>query len=154
MPRTPYGMARLVERMRLEPRINLVFNGQCDAAFAVYQECLGGTVTFRLTWGDSPMADQAPAEWRDKVLHATLSVGATVFHGGDVLPGSYARPQGFQLQINLDDVAVAERVFAGLAEGGQVTVALQQTFWAERFGSLVDRFGIPWSINCGEREGP
>lgn len=139
--------------MALEPRISLVFNGDCDAAFAVYQECLGGTVTFRLTWGKSPMAEQAPAEWRDKVLHATLTVGATVFHGGDAVPGSYERPQGFQLNINLDDVVVAERVFARLAEGGRVTLPLQQTFWAQRFGSLVDRFGIPWAINCGERAG-
>ena len=60
----------------LEPRISLTFNGECDAAFTLYQQCLGVTVTFRLTWGDSPMADQAPADWRDKILHATLTVGA------------------------------------------------------------------------------
>ncbi len=119
----------------------------------MYQECLGGTATFRLTWGDSPMAQQAPVEWRNKILHATLTVGATVFHGGDAVPGSYESPQGFQLQLNLDDATEAERVFSRLAEGGQVTVPLQQTFWAERFGAVVDRFGIPWAINCGEREG-
>ena len=61
--------------MQIEPRISLVFNGDCDAAFTLYQQCLEGAVTFRLTWGDSPMADQAPAEWRDKILHATLKVG-------------------------------------------------------------------------------
>lgn len=138
--------------MRIEPRISLVFNGECDAAFTLYQQCLEGTVTFRLTWGDSPMADQAPPEWRDKILHATLTVGGAVLHGGDVLPGGYERPQGFQLQLNLDDAAAAERVFARLAEGGRVTVPLQQTFWAQRFGAVVDRFGIPWGINCGERE--
>jgi hypothetical protein len=93
--------------MRIEPRISLVFNGECDAAFTLYQQCLGGTVTFRLTWGDSPMADQAPAEWRDKILHATLMVGGTALSGGDVLPGQYERPQGFQLQLNLDDAAAA-----------------------------------------------
>lgn len=137
--------------MTLEPRISLVFDGDCDAAFAVYQESLGGTVTFRLTWGDSPMARGAPAEWRDKVLHATLAVGAAVLHGGDAAPGSYEQPRGFQLQLNLDDATAAERVFSLLAEGGYVTVPLQQTFWAERFGAIVDRFGIPWAINCGER---
>ncbi len=118
--------------MTLEPRISLVFNGDCDAAFAVYQECLGGTVTFRLTWGDSPMAQQAPIEWRDKILHATLNVGATVVHGSDAIPGSYESPRGFQLQLNLNDASAAERVFSRLAKGGQVTVPLQQTFWAER----------------------
>jgi PhnB protein len=138
--------------MRIKPCISLVFNGECDAAFTLYQQCLGGTMTFRLTWGDSPMADQAPPEWRHKILHATLTVGGTVLYGGDVLPGRYERPQGFQLQLNLDDPAAAERVFTWLAEGGRVTVPLQQTFWAQRFGAVVDRFAIPWGINCGERE--
>jgi PhnB protein len=135
--------------MKLEPRISLVFNGECDQAFTLYQQCLGGTV-FRLTWGDSPMANQAPVEWRDKILHATLTVNGTAISGGDVLPGQYERPQGFQLQLNLDDVTAAERIFAQLADGGHVTVPLQQTFWAQRFGAVVDRFGIPWGINCGE----
>ena len=136
--------------MRIEPRISLVFNGECDAAFTLYQQCLGGTLTFRMTWGDSPMAGQAPPEWHDKILHATLEVGDTSFSGGDILPAQYERPQGFQVQLNLDDAAAAERVFAGLAEGGQVTVPLQETFWAKRFGAVVDRFGIPWGINAGE----
>jgi PhnB protein len=136
--------------MRIEPRLSLVFNGECDAAFTIYQQCLGGTLTFRLTWGDSPMADQAPAKWRDKILQATLTVGDTAISGGDVLPGQYERPQGFQLQINLDDAAAAERIFAQLADGGRVTTPLQKTFWAQRFGAVVDRFGVPWGINCGE----
>lgn len=97
------------------------------------------------------MAQQAPVEWRDKIVHATLNVGATVLHGGDAAPGSYETPQGFQLQLNLDDATAAERLFSRLAEGGQVTVPLQQTFWAKEFGAVVDRFGIPWAINCGER---
>jgi PhnB protein len=135
--------------MQIEPRISLSFNGECDAAFTLYQQCLGGTVTFRLAWGDSPMADQAPPEWRDKILHATLTLGGTALSGADVL--SYQRPQGFQIQLNLDDVAAAERIFTQLAEGGEVTVPLQQTFWAQRFGAVVDRFGVPWSVNCGEQ---
>ena len=137
--------------MKIEPRISLVFNGECDAAFTLYRQFLGGTVA-RLTWGDSPMADQAPAEWRDKILQATLTVGGTAISGGDVLPGQYERPQGFQLQLDLDDAAAAERIFTQLADGGRVLVPLQQTFWAQRFGEVVDRFGIPWGINCGERQ--
>ena len=138
--------------MQIEPSISLVFNGECDAAFTLYQQCLGGTVTFRLTWGDSPMADQAPAEWRDKILQVTLTIGGTAISGGDILPGQYERPQGFQLQLNLNDVAATERIFTRLADGGRVTVPLQQTFWALRFGAVVDRFGIPWAINSGERD--
>jgi PhnB protein len=136
--------------MRITPSISLMFNGDCDAAFALYQQCFGATVTFRMTWGESPMAHTAPPEWHDKVMHATLSIGDAVIYGGDPLTGTYKRPQGFQLQLNLTDVAAAERIFALLAEGGEVTVALQQTFWAQRFGSVIDRFAIPWAINCGE----
>ena len=137
--------------MQIEPRISLIFNGECDAAFTLYQQCLGGTVTFRLAWGDSPMADQAPAEWRDKILHATFTLGSTALSGADVLPGAYRHPPGFQVQLNFDDVAAAERIFTQFAEGGEVTVPLQQTFWAQRFGAVVDRFGVPWSFNCGEQ---
>ena len=138
--------------MRVEPRISLIFNGDCDVAFALYEQCFGGAVTSRVSWGDSPMADQAPAEWRDKILHATLTIGGAAISGGDVLPGVYKSPQGFQLQLNLDDAAAAERIFTQLADGGLVTVPLQQSFWAQRFGEVVDRFGIPWAINCGDRE--
>ena len=56
------------------------------------------------------------------------------------------------MQLNLDDAAAAERIFAQLADGGEVTLPLQKTFWAQRFGAVVDRFGIPWGINCGERD--
>ena len=136
--------------MHIEPRISLTFDGECDAAFALYQQCFGGTVTFRLTWGDSPMADQATPEWHGKIAHATLTVDGTSISGADVLPGAYQHPRGFQIQLNLDNAATAERIFAQLADGGEVTVPLQQTFWALRFGAVVDRFGIPWAINCGE----
>jgi PhnB protein len=139
--------------MQITPSISLVFNGECDAAFALYRQCFGGDVTFRMTWGDSPMSGAAPAEWHDRIMHATFAVGGAVLYGGDALPGNYERPQGFQLQLNLDDVAAAERIFALLAEEGRVTLPLQQTFWAQRFGQVVDRFGIPWAINCGEGQG-
>jgi PhnB protein len=74
-------------------------------------------------------------------------MGGTAFSGADVLPGVYERPQGFQVQLNLDDAAAAERIFTQLADGGRVTVPLQQTFWAQRFGAVVDRFGTPWGIS-------
>jgi PhnB protein len=135
--------------MRIEPRINLYFNGTCDAAFALYAQCFGGTI-FRLTWGDSPMAGQAPPEWHEKVVHATLTIDGGAISGGDVLPGLYRQPQGFELHVNLDDTAAAERIFTQLSDGGEVTVPLQETFWARRFGSVIDRYGVPWSINCGE----
>jgi PhnB protein len=132
--------------MKLNPQ--LVFSGQCEAAFRLYERCLGGKITFMLTWGNSPMVDQAPAEWRDKIYHATLTVGDNVLSGGDPAPEQYEQPKGFSLILGLNDPADAERIFDALAENGTVQMPIQKTFWAVRFGVVVDQFGIPWAINC------
>jgi PhnB protein len=71
-----------------------------------------------------------------------------VITGGDVRPDRYEQPRGFAVVLEMDDAAAAERVFEALAANGRIEMPLQQTFWAERFGFLVDRFGIPWTINC------
>jgi len=137
--------------MNLNPCINLSFDGQCEAAFKFYERCLNGKISFMLTWADSPMAKDAPPEWGSKIAHATLVVGNFRLQGSDPAPGSYESPRGFV--INLDPSEDdAERVFTELAEGGIVSMPLQQTFWAHRFGVLTDRFGIPWAINCEKSE--
>ena len=131
--------------MQLNPYLG--FNGQCEAAFKFYQQCFGGNIQ-TMTWGDSPMADQVPSEWRDKIIHATLIVGETTLLGADAPPDSYEEPKGFSVAIQINEPAEAERIFHALAENGTVTMPLQQTFWAAAFGMLVDRFGIPWMVNC------
>jgi PhnB protein len=103
-----------------------------------------------MTHGDSAIADQVPSEWRDKILHATLIVGETALMGADVSPDSYKEPRGFSITIQINDPADAERIFRALSEGGTVTMPLQETFWAAGFGMVVDRFGIPWMVNCGQ----
>jgi len=128
---------------------HLWFNGQCEAAFKLYEQCFGGEITTMLTYGDSPMASTAP-ELRDKIVHATLKLGDQRLTGVDVSPDGYEKPQGFAVQINIDDPGEAERIFNTLAEGGIVQMPLQQTFWAERYSVLTDRFGTPWEINCGK----
>lgn len=105
-----------------------------------------------LTWGDSPMAKDAPPEWGAKILHASLSVGDIVLAGADTLPQGYERPRGFAVMLGLSDPTDAERLYNALAEDGTVTVPLQETFWAVRYGWVTDRFGIPWTINCGQAE--
>ena len=137
--------------MSLHPCINLSFDGRCEAAFRFYERCLNGKVTFLLTWGDSPMANDAPPEWGGKIAHATLEVGNTRMQGSDPAPGSYEAPRGFAITLNPSE-GDAERLFAELAEGGTVGVPLQETFWAVRFGMVTDRFGIPWVINAEKSE--
>lgn len=134
--------------MQLSPY--LTFNGQCEAAFKFYQQCLGGNIQTMMTWGESPMTDQVPSEWRDKIIHTTLVVGETVLSGADAPPDRYEEPRGFSVTIQIDDPAEAERIFSALSEGGKVQMPLQPTFWAVRFGMAVDRFGIPWMVNCGQ----
>jgi PhnB protein len=134
--------------MTLNPSISLSFDGHCEAAFKFYERCLGGRIAFLLTWGNSPMAKEAPLEWGDKILYARLTVGDTALVGADALPKTYEPPRGFAIMLSLDDSQDAKRLFDALAEGGAVRVPLQETFWALRYGAVTDRFGIPWEINC------
>jgi PhnB protein len=134
--------------MRLNP--HLTFNGQCEAAFRFYEKCLVGKIVMMMTYGNSPMAGQTPTAWRSKVIHATFAWGDHILQGANALPEHYQKPQGFSVVLNLDNPAKAERIFKALAENGTVQIPLQESFWALRFGMLVDQFGTPWMINCGK----
>jgi PhnB protein len=134
--------------MKLNP--HLAFNGQCEAAFKFYEKCLNGKITVMMTYGDSPMAEQMPPAWRGKIVHATVTLGDYRLTGGDVPPESYQKPQGFSVLLNVDDATEADRIFTALAEEGVVEMPIQKTFWALRFGMLVDQFGTPWLIQCGK----
>jgi PhnB protein len=127
---------------------HLCFDGQCEAAFLFYRQVLGGEITTMLSYGESPMAQQVPPEWQSKILHATLSFDGGQLAGVDLLPGTYKSPQGFFVMIGVTAPAKAEAAFHELAEGGTVQIPFQQTFWTTGFGMLVDRFGIPWEVNC------
>jgi PhnB protein len=132
--------------MQLNPY--LTFDGRCAEAFRFYEQCLGGKIEGMLTHGESPMAAQVPTDWRDKIMHARLVVGDTVLMGSDAPPQHREEAKGFSVSIGVDRPADAERIFAALAKDGTVRLPIQETFWAARFGMLVDRFGIPWMINC------
>ncbi len=134
--------------MELNPY--LVFNGQCETAFKFYEQSLGGKIEAMIPHTGTPAEQHVPAEWRDKIMHARLNMNGEVLMGSDAPPEHYKAPQGFSVSLQFQDVKEAERVFNALADGGKVNMPLQQTFWAVRFGMLVDRFGVPWMINCGE----
>lgn len=125
----------------------LFFNGQCAEAFNFYEQCLGGKVQ-AMTYAGSPMESTIPADWRDKIIHARLTVGDQTLMGSDPPPGHYQKPQGFSVSISVNDVAEGERIFNRLSEGGTLTMPYQKTFWAAGFGMCVDRFGIAWMVNC------
>ena len=132
--------------MEMNPYLN--FKGDCEAALTFYAECLAGKLGELFRYGGTPMADHAPAGWENKVMHGSVTIAGQTVMGADVPPERYEKPAGFSLSIQIKDVAQAEQIFNRLAAGGTVMMPLEKTFWAQRFGALVDRFGIPWMINC------
>jgi PhnB protein len=126
----------------------LFFNGQCEAAFTFYEQCLGGKIIEKMTYGQSPMADQASPELIDRIMHINLTIGDIVIMGADAPPEMFEQPQGFYVNLQFDNGAEAEKIYHALAENGTVRMPFQETFWAHRFAMLVDRFGTPWMINC------
>ena len=132
--------------MQLNPYLN--FNGCCEEAFRFYEKCFGGKIVALLNHGETPMGAQVPPEWRKKIVHARLVVDGMILMGSDVPPERYQKPAGFSVTIGIKEPVEAERIFKSLSENGTVTMAIEQTFWAWRFGMLIDQFGIPWMINC------
>jgi len=126
----------------------LHFNGRCEEAFKLYEKVLGGRIEAMIPHEGTPAAEHVPPEWRKKIMHARLTIGDQVLMGSDVPPGHYNQPQGFRVNISIKNPADAERIFKALADKGKVTMPLDKTFWAQRFGMLSDQFGIPWMINC------
>jgi len=121
---------------------------QCEAAFRFYEQALGGRIAAMMTFADTPMAEQTPPEMQGKIIHARLLVGDKVLMGSDAPAGRVEKMQGFSVTPGINKPEEAERVFNALADGGTVTMPIQETFWARRFGMLVDRFGTPWMVNC------
>jgi PhnB protein len=132
--------------MHLNPY--LLFNGSCEEAFKFYAKTLNGTIKTMMTFEGSPMEKRVPDEWRKKIMHSTLVFDGQILMGSDARSEHYRKPQGITVSLSVDKPEEAERIFAALAEGGEVGMALQETFWAARFGMLTDRFGIPWMVNC------
>ena len=126
----------------------LSFNGNCADAFRFYEKVLGGKILALMTWADTPMANDMPAEARSQIVHARLQIEDDILMGGDAPGGRYEAPKGITVTINIVQPSEAERLFSALSEGGNVTMPIQETFWAQRFGMVTDRFGTPWMINC------
>ena len=137
--------------MQLNPYLH--FAGQCESAMQFYAKVLGGEIVAMMRYAGSPAEQHVPAELRDKIMHARLIVGDKVLMASDVPPDRYDAMKGFAVTLGIDEPAEAERVFHALADGGTVRMPIQQTFWATRFGMLVDRFGTPWMINCEQPAG-
>jgi PhnB protein len=139
--------------MEIQPY--LFFNGRCEEAIAFYRSALGAQELMKLRMKDAPPdpARPVPPEHVDKILHATLVIGNThVLMSDGECRGDAAVHAGFSLSVTADDQASGEKYFNALSDGGQVTMPFQQTFWTSGFGTLVDRFGVPWMVNVRHEE--
>jgi PhnB protein len=132
--------------MKLSPYLN--FDGKCETAFKFYEQCLGGKIDGKMTYGESPMANEVPPDWHDKVMHIQMTVGNQSLMGSDNMPEYFEEAKGTSILIYADSSAQAEQFFNALSENGTIKMPIQETFWAARFGMLVDQFGIPWMVNC------
>jgi PhnB protein len=134
--------------MQIQPY--LFFKGDCEEAFKFYERVLRGKIEAMLPHAGTPAEQHTPPEWRDKIMHARLTVGDAVLMASDAPPEHYKAPQGFSVNLQVDRNAEAERIFNELSAGGNVTMPIQPTFWATRFAMFTDKFGIAWMINCNE----
>lgn len=134
----------------------LYFDGRCQEAFEHYARVLGGEIAFLMRYGEAPVGMRGdedcdgggpPSGWQDKIMHASLKIGDQVIMGSDAPPQHQMKTQGFSISLTVASSADAERAFAGLADGGSMFMPLTETFFAERFGMLTDRYGVAWMVN-------
>lgn len=133
--------------MRVEPY--LFFEGRCEEALAFYKTALGAEVTALMRFRDSPEpipADMCPPGSDDKIMHADFRIGETVLMASDGSATGQPAFQGFSLSLAASTDAEAQRLFGALADGGQVQMPLDKTFFASSFGMVSDRFGVPWMV--------
>ena len=128
--------------MKLDVYVN--YPGTCEAAFRFYERELGGKITLLTRHEDQPNQANVPANLKKAILHARLEIGGTVLMGADI-PGAEPMRSAY-LTLTLDSAKEAERVYALLAEGGQIFMKMEQTFFANRFAMLRDRFGTSWML--------
>ena len=127
--------------MRLDIYVN--YRGTCEQAFRFYEQHLGGRITGLVRHSEQPNPNVSP-EWKDKVLHARIEIGAAVLMGADIPTAEPMRSA--YLSLSLDSEAEAERAYAVLAEGGEIFMKMEKTHFANRFAMLRDRFGASWMI--------
>lgn len=141
---------KLGEKLARQPRqvnTHVVFNGQCREAMTFYADLLGGELEFIIPFADTPVASDMPEEARDRIAHSVVNIRGRRIMGCDMNAQCYTPPSGACIQLEYDDIPQAESVFGTLAEGGAVQMPFEETFWARRFGTVVDRYGIAWMIN-------
>lgn len=130
--------------MQLAPY--LVFAGQCEAAFQFYEKLFNAEITSMIRINETPEAEKFPADFRNKIAHASITIVGQNVLASDAPASYYQKPQGTSLFVALDTPEEVERIFNALADNGEIAMPLEETFYAHIFGAVVDRFGTPWML--------
>ena len=130
--------------MKLDIYLN--YGGNCEQAFRFYEQELGGKITMMMRHGEQPNAANVPADWKNAILHARIEFGKTVLMGADIPPDRFQPMRSAYLTLTLDSAEQAERLYALLADGGQIFMKMEETFFASRFAMLRDKFGTSWML--------
>jgi len=130
---------------------SLSFQGQCREAFEFYAKVLGGKITAAVPYGDGPPDMPVGPEYKNWLMHCWLEAGDQALMGADMAkdwaPNIDQPKNGFDVTLHFDSADKAKSVFDALAEGGKVVMPFASTFWSPGYGSLIDRFGVPWMVN-------
>lgn len=126
----------------------LAFEGTCEEALRFYEKAGLGRINDLRRYEGSPIAGKMPA---GKIMHAHFEGPGVSLHASDRMRPNAAGFSGFNLTIGLSDLEEANRLFAALSQGGQVTMAMQKQFWGATFGMFTDKFGVGWMVNCDGR---
>lgn len=128
--------------MKLDIYLN--YDGNCQEAFRFYEQHLGGKIILMMTHGQGPNAANMPDDQKNKILHARIMIGNTVVMGADI-PNSQPMRSAY-VALTADSEKEAERVYELLSKDGQVFMKMEQTFFANRFAMLRDKFGTSWML--------
>ena len=138
--------------MKFNPYLN--FNGNCAEAFAFYAATFKGTIVQQMTFEEMPDGPPIPLEAKNQMMHMSLQIGDQIIMGSDAFPsaeagcaGGYQKPQGLWIAVSVNTEEEGRSVFNTLAEGGQIQMPFEPTFWSKGFGMVEDRFGTPWMID-------
>ena len=134
--------------MKLDIYLN--YRGNCEEAFRLYERELGGRIVSMMRHGEGPGPARVPAEWNGKIMHGHMELGGTVLMGADI-PNAEPMRSAY-LSLTVESAREAERVYDLLSDGGQIYMKMEETFFAERFAMLRDRFGTSWML-MAPREG-
>ncbi|WP_073096079.1 VOC family protein [Cyclobacterium lianum] len=137
--------------MKTNPYLN--FDGQAEEAFRFYQSVFGGELTV-MKMSEAPNVDKLPEEERNRIMHISLPIGKdTILMASDILPSmGHTLKKGNNLYISIhpESKEEADRLFAGLSDGGEIEMVLEKQFWGDYFGSFSDKFGVLWMVNYSD----